>query len=94
MDELLGEGDITAENINEHYITLLKPGLNVHTIHAELEGKALAPLFTDLLERLMAIGTRFITLAEAAEEYGRDAVDSPLAMGEIPGRAGRVAVQG
>jgi len=94
MDELLGEGGITAENINDQYLTLLKPGLNVHTIHAELEGKSLAPLFTDLLERLLARGARFMTLAEAAEEFGRNAADAPLAMGEIAGRAGRVAIQG
>ncbi len=94
MDELLGEGGITVENINDHYITLLRPGLNVHTIHAELEGKALAPLFIDLLERLKSLDVRFVTLAEAAEEFGRSAADAPLAMGEIPGRAGRVAVQG
>jgi hypothetical protein len=94
MDELLGEGGITVENINDHYMTLLRPGLNVHTIHAELEGKALAPLFIDLLERLTSRDVRFVTLAEAAEEFRRSAPEAPLAMGEIPGRAGRVAVQG
>ena len=94
MDELLGEGGITVDNINDHYLTLLRPGLNVHTIHAELEGKGQAPLFTDLLERLQARGARFVTLAEAVDEFGRNAPDAPLAMGEIPGRAGRVAVQG
>jgi peptidoglycan/xylan/chitin deacetylase (PgdA/CDA1 family) len=94
MDELLGEGGITVENINDHYLTLLRPGLNVHTIHAEVEGRAQAPLFEDLLERLWARGVRFMTLAEAADKFGRNAPDAPLAMGEIPGRAGRVAVQG
>ena len=94
MDELLGEGDITVQNINDHYVTLLRPGLNVHTIHAELEGKALAPLFIDLLERLKGLDVRFVPLAEAAEEFGRGAADAPLAMGEISGRAGRVALQG
>lgn len=94
MDELLGENGITAETINDHYLSLIRPGLNVHTIHAELEGMALATQFVELLERLMARGGRFITLAQAAEEFGRQAPDAPLAMGEIPGRAGRVAVQG
>jgi undecaprenyl phosphate-alpha-L-ara4FN deformylase len=95
MDELLGEGGITVENINNHYLTLLKPDLNVHTIHAELEGgSALSPLFTDLLTRLTALGVRFITLAEAAEEFGRNAPEKTLTMGEIPGRAGKVAIQG
>ena len=94
MDELLGEGGITAENINDHYLTLLGPGLNVHTIHAELEGKVLAPLFTDLLERLKARGARFVTMAEAADEFRRGAADHLLYMGEIAGRAGKVGIQG
>jgi len=94
MDELLGEGDITATNINDHYLTLVRPGLNVHTIHAELEGNVLAPQFSDLLERLTRLGMRFVTLAEAAAEYGLVAADAPLAMRELPGRAGRVAIQG
>ncbi len=93
-DELLGENGITADTINDHYLTLLKPGLNVHTIHAEMEGRGLAPCFTDLLERLLAAGSRFVTLAEVAEEFRQNALDAPLAMGELPGRAGRVAIQG
>jgi undecaprenyl phosphate-alpha-L-ara4FN deformylase len=93
MDEILGENGITTENVNDHYLSLLRPGLNVHTIHAEMEGKALAPFFMDLLQRLQDLGARFITLAEAAAEYAGKAPDQPLSMGEIPGRAGKVAIQ-
>ena len=94
MDEILGENGITAETVNDHYLSLVKPGLNVHTIHAEMEGRAMAPQFTVLLERLRAEGARFVTLAEAAAEFGGEAHDSPLAMGGLPGRAGLVALQG
>ncbi len=93
-DELLGENGITTETLNDHYLSLIKPGLNVLTIHAELEGKATAALFVDLLERLSAQGCRFITLAQAAREFGGDARDCSLRMGEIEGRAGVVALQG
>jgi undecaprenyl phosphate-alpha-L-ara4FN deformylase len=94
MDEILGENGITPETVNDHYLGLVKPGLNVHTIHAEMEGKSMAAAFTDLLKRLQDRGTRFVTLAEAAEEYGGNATDAPLSMGELPGRAGKVALQG
>lgn len=95
MDELLGENGITAETVNDHYLSLIRPGLNVHTIHAELEGGVLSPVFIDLLERLRAGGSRFVTLAEAAEEAQRGEIPScELAMGELPGRAGEVAIQG
>ncbi|HEX5773193.1 MAG TPA: polysaccharide deacetylase family protein, partial [Geomobilimonas sp.] len=56
MDEILGENGITAANVNDHYLSLLKPGLNVHTIHAEMEGGVLAETFVDLLERLTRQG--------------------------------------
>jgi peptidoglycan/xylan/chitin deacetylase (PgdA/CDA1 family) len=93
MDELIGENGITVENINDHYLSCLKPGLNVHTIHAELEGGVLASRFVDLLQRLKTRGVRFITLAEAAAEHGAHAMESAIAMGELPGRAGLVALQ-
>lgn len=94
MDEILGENGINSETVNEHYLSMLKPGLNVHTIHAEMEGKAIAPVFIDLLERLRGQGVRFITLAEAAVEYAANAPDHMIFMGEIAGRAGIVAIQG
>ena len=93
-DELLGEQGITLETLNDHYLSLIKPGLNVLTIHAELEGKATASTFVELLERLKTLGCRFVTLAQAVEEFGKNAPDSPLSMGEIQGRAGVVALQG
>jgi undecaprenyl phosphate-alpha-L-ara4FN deformylase len=95
MDELLGTAGITADSINDHYCTLIRPGLNVHTIHAELEGMSLDRVFIDLLGRLRSMNARFVTLAEAAEEA--EQAHPPaclLAMGELPGRAGLVAVQG
>ena len=94
MDELLGENGITADNINDHYVSLIKPGLNVHTIHAELEGNVMAHSFVDLLKRLKEMGARFVTLANAADEFGKESPDAPLGMGELPGRAGEVAIQG
>jgi len=94
MDELLGENGISKETINDHYLSNLSPGLNVHTIQAELEGGILSGVFSELLVKLVAAGVRFITLAEAAEEYAASAPACTLEMGGIPGRAGNVAIQG
>lgn len=93
MDELLGENGINPDTINDHYLALVKPGLNVHTIHAELEGGRLSRTFVDLLEKLTAAGVSFIRLDEAAARFGTDAPASTLVMGEIAGRAGQVALQ-
>ncbi len=95
MDELLGENGITITTINDQYLNCLRPGLNVHTIHAELEGRAMRETFIDLLERLTARGVNFITLGEAAAMAKRnDPPKHELIIGEIPGRAGTVACQG
>jgi hypothetical protein len=92
-DEILGENGITPDNIHEFYCSSLQEGLNVLTIHAELEGGAIRPSFTRLLERFQADSVRCITLGQAADEIA-SAPDCALSMGEIPGRAGAVAIQG
>lgn len=94
-DELLGSEGITTKNINDYYLSLIKPGLNVHTIHAEMEGGFLSDAFTDLLRRLLQGGARFCCLRDVAQSaYAAMPPDCVLAMGEISGRAGAVAVQG
>lgn len=94
MDEILGENGISTETINDHYLSLLTPGLNVHTIHAEMEGGILSAVFIDLLKKLVAAGVSFVTLAEVARECAASAPACSLEMGELPGRAGDVAIQG
>jgi undecaprenyl phosphate-alpha-L-ara4FN deformylase len=94
MDEIIGENGISAETINDHYLSLLSPGLNVHTIRAEMEGGIFSASFSELLKKLLAAGVRFITLAEAAQEHAPSAPVCTIEMGETPGRAGDVAIQG
>lgn len=94
MDELIGTKGLSAGNINDRYLSLVRPGLNVHTIHAELEGMQFSGVFVDLLQRLEKEGTSFITLSQAAEaalETGP--AHCGISMGAIPGRAGLVALQ-
>jgi len=92
-DELIGENGITPATIHDYYMDSLKQGLNVLTIHAELEGGAIRSSFVRLLERFKAEGVRCITLGEVAATVS-DAPACCLQMGELPGRAGNVAIQG
>ncbi|MDD2581035.1 MAG: polysaccharide deacetylase family protein, partial [Desulfuromonadaceae bacterium] len=94
MDEILGSGGIDAGNVNDFYLSQLRDGLNVHTIHAEMEGGVMAASFASLIERLQTAGARFVTLGEAADSSRGFAPDANLTMGELPGRAGLVAIQG
>jgi peptidoglycan/xylan/chitin deacetylase (PgdA/CDA1 family) len=92
-DEILGENGITPDNIHDYYCNNLKDGLNVLTIHAELEGGSIRAAFVRLLERFRQDGVRCITLGQAAHEIST-APACELFMGEIAGRAGKVAIQG
>jgi len=92
-DELLGENGITPHNIHRYYADNLKDGLNVLTIHAELEGGAIRQSFVRLLERFRGEGVRCVALGVAARET-MPAPACDLLTGEIAGRAGQVALQG
>jgi peptidoglycan/xylan/chitin deacetylase (PgdA/CDA1 family) len=92
-DEVLGENGVTPDNIHQFYLDSLHDGLNVLTIHAELEGNAIRPSFIRLLERFKSDGVSCITLGEAVSAI-TSAPACELFMGEIAGRAGKVAIQG
>jgi undecaprenyl phosphate-alpha-L-ara4FN deformylase len=94
MDEILGCNGLDPISINDFYLSQLKDGLNVHTIHAEMEGGVLSQSFVALLERLQGAGARFVTLGEVAAAHRLSAPEATLTMGELPGRAGLVALQG
>lgn len=94
LDELLGTDGLTDATVNDFYLSHIGPGLNVHTIHAELEGARYAEVFSDLLQRALHSGVRFLTLGQAAEQALKSHPPiCSVAMDEIPGRAGFVAVQ-
>ena len=93
LDEVLGEGGVTQDNVNDLYLARLCEGLNVHTIHAEMEGGVLSSTFSELVARLQGAGVSFVTLGEAAAACRAQAPDAQLSMGELPGRAGLVALQ-
>ena len=90
LDEILGT--VKAENVSEHYAKLLHEGLNVHTIHTEMEGGMMHGVFSDFLDRCKNMGVEFLTLREVAGKT-RKFPKCKIEMGEIPGRAGKVALQ-
>jgi peptidoglycan/xylan/chitin deacetylase (PgdA/CDA1 family) len=94
LDEILGSGGIDGKTAPEAYLRLMRPGLNVLTIHAEMEGLSQLEAFRTLMERCRERGARFLTLEAVARTL--DPADLPrgsLEMRPIFGRAGRVATQ-
>ena len=97
LDELLGRPEYPEERIVDHYLSLLIPGtLNVLTIHAELEGMKMLPLFRSFLRLL---GTRHIPVVKL-DDWAADILKRPetipvceLLTGSVDGRSGTLAVQ-
>lgn len=90
LDEILGT--VKKENVSSYYAGLLHEGLNVHTIHTEMEGGMMHGAFSEFLDRCKEIGVCFLTLKEAVKKISKFP-KCTIEMGEIPGRAGKVALQ-
>jgi hypothetical protein len=84
-----------VRGINDRLLGLLS-GLDVHTVHAEVEGRRALSLFEEFLHRLARARVRVISLREAALDCLRDpeAIPRvPVVPGRVPGRSGWVACQ-
>jgi undecaprenyl phosphate-alpha-L-ara4FN deformylase len=96
LDEVLGVDGIDIGNVAAHLLarTADNPHDQVFTLHAELEGQKLAPVFEQLLAGWRAQGHSFATMGDYHAVLDRATLPTyPVAWGEIPGRAGDLIVQ-
>lgn len=92
-DELIGRNGVTPSDYNGKLLSLFrKDGLNVLTIHAEVEGISCAAMFEDFLLDAKHSGWNFVPLGEILRDY-TEITTSKIRKGEIPGREGWVCVQ-
>jgi peptidoglycan/xylan/chitin deacetylase (PgdA/CDA1 family) len=97
LDEMIGLGGVTEANVAERLLerTASDRREHVYTLHAELEGMKLAPVFEQLLEGWKAQGYELVAMREQlaglkpAELPLHTVVDAP-----VPGRSGTLACQG
>lgn len=98
LDELIGVDGITVENLARHLLKLTEtpPSTgHVYTLHAEMEGMKLAGVFEELLAGWRKQGYQLVSLAQYFA--GLDVSSLPrheIVFGEVPGRAGELALQG
>lgn len=94
VDELLG----IQNDVKGFLLASLKGGLNVHTIHAEVEGRAYLAPFEELLIEVRRRDIEMVTLRAVAEQTVKKGVGEiprlPITRGTVPGRSGWVACQG
>jgi len=94
LDEVYGRVGTDAPSLTSFYLAAVRPGLNVHTIHAEVEGMSLRPLFESLLDALRA-RVELVRLIDVADRLDLSALPiCDVANGTTEGRAGTVALQG
>jgi undecaprenyl phosphate-alpha-L-ara4FN deformylase len=92
VDELLGR----ARDIPGALEAAIGTGLNVFTLHAEVEGGPELRTFRAFLERARSRGTEFFPLADVAKPCGNpeDLPVCRVVAGRVSGRSGWVATQG
>ncbi|CAH2782352.1 MAG: 4-deoxy-4-formamido-L-arabinose-phosphoundecaprenol deformylase ArnD (EC [uncultured Caballeronia sp.] len=96
LDEVLGVDGVDERNVAARLLqhTANNPHDQVFTLHAELEGQKLAPVFEQLLASWRAQGHSFATMGDCHAALDRATLPTyPVTWGEIPGRAGELIVQ-
>jgi peptidoglycan/xylan/chitin deacetylase (PgdA/CDA1 family) len=95
LDEMIGLDGVTEANVAEALLEKTKdPRDHVYTLHAELEGMKLAPVFDKLLEGWKAQGYQLVAMRDVVSMH--DPANLPLhsvSDGTVPGRSGTLACQ-
>jgi hypothetical protein len=98
LDELIGVDGITIDNVADHLLELSRDALeggHVYTLHAELEGSKLLPVFERLLQGWMQMNYKLVSLGDYFGELpNKDLPRHDVAVGELPGRSGTLSLQG
>lgn len=100
LDELIGIDGLDERNVHERLLAHTAQALaagdalpQVFTLHAELEGQKLLPVFERLLDGWIAQGWRLCSMADVFRAWGERPLDrQPLTWGSVPGRSGELLV--
>jgi len=96
LDELLGTPELGDADPADHLlaITARERRDHVFTLHAELEGRRLAPVFTRLLAGWRAQGYELVSLGAYHASLDLSRVPTcTVACGTVPGRSGTLSLQ-
>ncbi len=96
LDEVVGIAGTDKRTLSEHYVVLLKKGVNILTVHTQLEGNKWTGFLELLIQKAIEEGYAFERLIDIAARF-RAAPDTPsceLSYGFIEGRSGEVTLQG
>jgi peptidoglycan/xylan/chitin deacetylase (PgdA/CDA1 family) len=95
LDEIVGIAGIEASSLSRFYLDSLTDGLNILTVHTELEGKRWAGVLETFIKRTLESGFTFKRLLDIAIQC-KDTMTIPaceIVYGYVEGRAGEVSCQ-
>jgi peptidoglycan/xylan/chitin deacetylase (PgdA/CDA1 family) len=98
LDEMIGVDGLTEDNVHEAVLRLTEGagGMRDHvfTLHTELEGGKLAPVFRRLLQGWRAQGHELVSMATCYRHIDRATLpELPVTWGAIEGRSGELIIQ-
>ena len=97
LDELIGVDGIGVERVHEPLLARTSPVRSGHvfTLHAELEGMKLLPVFRRLIGGWHAQGYQLVSMRTLFAQLNvADLPEGRVQSGSVPGRSGLLAVQG
>jgi undecaprenyl phosphate-alpha-L-ara4FN deformylase len=95
LDEVVGIAGTEVSQLVRFYLDYLTDGMNVLTVHTELEGKNWTPFLESLIRETLERGFVYRRLIDIAREY-ENAIFAPaceIVYGHVEGRAGEVCLQ-
>lgn len=96
LDELIGCNGITAENVAQHLLEITEKAPSaghVYTLHAELEGGKLMPVFEQLLSGWKEQGYKLVSMRQYLCDLSGALPHHEVAMQRLDGRSGMLATQ-
>lgn len=98
LDELLGRDGIDTQNVSDHLLALTRTPSetgHVYTLHAELEGRKLLPVFEVLIQGWKSQGYDLVSLRDYFDALPWKSLPRHrVTTGEVEGRSGTLARQG
>ena len=95
LDEMVGIKGTTPDILAEHFFSLLGKGLNILTVHTELEGNRWTGFLDAFIGKASEAGFTFARLIDIAGQ-SNGAGETPscrIVYGHVEGRAGEVCLQ-
>ncbi len=96
LDEVVGVAGTEVPTLSRFYVESLGDGLQILTVHTELEGNRWTGFLEDFLEKSIAMGFTFRRLSDIARQVASEGEAVPVSevvYGFVEGRAGEVCKQ-